>query len=139
MAREASGRPVEHVAAVPRRGRFLGSASGRGVCHEYGAAARPAQPSQPQVVPVGGYQTPWTTTASFTASKKGTFRWYCALACDAGGHAWAMEQGYAKGRPGKPTTITIWGRRLAPVLSGAIEELWCGPAKRALDDQKGAM
>ncbi|HLJ59248.1 MAG TPA: hypothetical protein VKZ50_05905 [bacterium] len=44
---------------------------------------------------VGSNVEPVTTTASFTASKKGTFRWYCALACDAGGHGWAMEQGYA--------------------------------------------
>jgi len=44
---------------------------------------------------VGKTVQPVTTMASFTASKKGTFRWYCALACDAGGHGWAMEQGYA--------------------------------------------
>ena len=44
---------------------------------------------------VGNTVQPVTTMASFTPSKKGTFRWYCALACDAGGHGWAMEQGYA--------------------------------------------
>ncbi|HYM68444.1 MAG TPA: hypothetical protein VEZ44_02535 [bacterium] len=44
---------------------------------------------------VGTNVEPVTTTASFTPSKKGTFRWYCSLACDAGGHGWAMEQGYA--------------------------------------------
>ena len=27
---------------------------------------------------------------SFVAKKKGTFRWYCALPCDAGQHGWAM-------------------------------------------------
>ncbi len=48
---------------------------------------------------VGNTVQPVTTKASFTPSKKGTFRWYCALTCDAGGHGWAMEQGYAG--PGK--------------------------------------
>jgi plastocyanin len=44
---------------------------------------------------VGNTVEPVTTTASFTPSKRGTYRWYCALACDAGGGGWAMEQGYA--------------------------------------------
>jgi hypothetical protein len=48
---------------------------------------------------VGKNVEPVTTMASFTPAKKGTFRWYCALACDAGQHGWAMEQGYAG--PGK--------------------------------------
>ena len=48
---------------------------------------------------VGGTVTPVTTTATITASKRGTYRWYCALACDAGAKGWAMEQGY--GGPSK--------------------------------------
>lgn len=43
---------------------------------------------------VGNDVQPVTTTATFTLAK-GTYRWYCALTCDAGGHGWAMEQGYA--------------------------------------------
>lgn len=39
--------------------------------------------------------TPATTTASFTPSKKGAFRWHCAMACDGGGGGWATGQGYA--------------------------------------------
>jgi hypothetical protein len=48
---------------------------------------------------VGDSVEPVTTVASFTPSRKGTFRWYCATECDAGGHGWAMERGYAG--PGK--------------------------------------
>ena len=48
---------------------------------------------------VGDDVQPVTTTATFTIAQKGTYRWYCALTCDAGGHGWAMEQGYAG--PGK--------------------------------------
>ncbi len=48
---------------------------------------------------VGNDVEPVTTTATFTIAKAGTYRWYCALTCDAGGHGWAMEQGYAG--PGK--------------------------------------
>jgi plastocyanin len=48
---------------------------------------------------VGNDVKPVTTTATFTIAKAGTYRWYCALTCDAGGHGWAMEQGYAG--PGK--------------------------------------
>ncbi|HLY21319.1 MAG TPA: hypothetical protein VKT83_02520 [bacterium] len=48
---------------------------------------------------VGSDVEPVTTTATFTIAQKGTYRWYCALTCDAGGHGWAMEQGYAG--PGK--------------------------------------
>ena len=48
---------------------------------------------------VGEDVQPVTTTATFTIAQKGTYRWYCALTCDAGGHGWAMEQGYAG--PGK--------------------------------------
>ncbi len=44
---------------------------------------------------VGDNVEPVTTTATFTIAQKGTYRWYCAIACDAGGHGWAMEQGYA--------------------------------------------
>ncbi|HEV2357311.1 MAG TPA: hypothetical protein VGZ23_06835 [bacterium] len=44
---------------------------------------------------VGDDVKPVTTTAQFTVPKAGTYRWYCALTCDAGGHGWAMEQGYA--------------------------------------------
>jgi plastocyanin len=43
---------------------------------------------------VGDDVQPVTTTATFTLAK-GTYRWYCAIMCDAGGHGWAMEQGYA--------------------------------------------
>jgi len=48
---------------------------------------------------VGDNVQPVTTSATFTIAKPGTYRWYCALTCDAGGHGWAMEQGYAG--PGK--------------------------------------
>lgn len=44
---------------------------------------------------VGNDVKPVTTTAQFTVPQAGTYRWYCALTCDAGGHGWAMEQGYA--------------------------------------------
>lgn len=44
---------------------------------------------------VGKTVQPVTTEASFTPSKKGTFRWYCATDCDGGGGGWAMKQGYA--------------------------------------------
>jgi plastocyanin len=44
---------------------------------------------------VGSNVEPVTTTASFTTSKRGPHRWYCAMACDAGGGGWAMQQGYA--------------------------------------------
>lgn len=48
---------------------------------------------------VGNDVEPVTTSATFTLAQPGTYRWYCALTCDAGGHGWAMEQGYAG--PGK--------------------------------------
>jgi plastocyanin len=44
---------------------------------------------------VGNDVKPVTTTATFTVAQPGTYRWYCAVTCDAGGHGWAMEQGYA--------------------------------------------
>ncbi|HEV2281526.1 MAG TPA: cupredoxin domain-containing protein [bacterium] len=44
---------------------------------------------------VGNDVQPVTTSATFTIAQPGTYRWYCALTCDAGGHGWAMEQGYA--------------------------------------------
>lgn len=48
---------------------------------------------------VGNDVQPVNTSATFTIAQPGTYRWYCALTCDAGGHGWAMEQGYAG--PGK--------------------------------------
>jgi plastocyanin len=44
---------------------------------------------------VGNDVEPVTTRATITVPKAGTYRWYCAIQCDAGGHGWAMEQGYA--------------------------------------------
>jgi plastocyanin len=44
---------------------------------------------------VGDDVKPVTTTATFTIAQRGTYRWYCALTCDAGQHGWAMEQGYS--------------------------------------------
>lgn len=38
--------------------------------------------------------TPVSTTFTFTPSKKGNFRWYCKLPCDAGHGYWAMSQGF---------------------------------------------
>ncbi|MBV8367899.1 MAG: cupredoxin domain-containing protein [Candidatus Eremiobacteraeota bacterium] len=43
--------------------------------------------------------TPVTSTFTFTAAKKGTYRWYCKLPCDAGHGYWAMGAGF--GGPGK--------------------------------------
>lgn len=39
--------------------------------------------------PGGGKST--TTTFSFTASKAGTFRWYCPMPCDTDNAQWAMK------------------------------------------------
>jgi len=44
---------------------------------------------------VGGKVEPVTTTYTLTPAKKGTYRWYCALTCDAGGGGWAMQQGWS--------------------------------------------
>jgi heme/copper-type cytochrome/quinol oxidase subunit 2 len=41
-----------------------------------------------------GSVTPETTEYSFTPTKKGVFRWHCAIPCDKGGHFWAMSKGY---------------------------------------------
>ena len=38
---------------------------------------------------------PVTTTFHFTATKKGVFRWFCALPCDAKHGAWDMKAGYS--------------------------------------------
>ena len=38
---------------------------------------------------------PVTTTFHFTAAKKGVFRWFCALPCDAKHGAWDMKAGYS--------------------------------------------
>jgi plastocyanin len=38
---------------------------------------------------------PVTTTFHFTATKKGVFRWYCALPCDEKHGAWDMTAGYS--------------------------------------------
>lgn len=38
---------------------------------------------------------PVKTTFTFTAQKKGVYRWYCALPCDEGHGAWDMTTGYA--------------------------------------------
>lgn len=37
---------------------------------------------------------PVTTTATFTASKKGIFHWFCTMACDDAAGGWAMTAGY---------------------------------------------
>lgn len=38
--------------------------------------------------------TPSTTTATFTPTKTGQFRWHCMIPCDKGdGHGWAMSAG----------------------------------------------
>lgn len=38
---------------------------------------------------------PVTTTYTFTPTKKGQFRWNCAIPCDKGdGHGWAMSKGF---------------------------------------------
>lgn len=38
--------------------------------------------------------TPVTTTATFTPTKTGQFRWHCNIPCDKGdGHGWAMSNG----------------------------------------------
>ena len=37
---------------------------------------------------------PVKTTFTFTAQKKGVYRWYCALPCDEGHGAWDMQTGY---------------------------------------------
>lgn len=42
-----------------------------------------------------GTVEPVATTFSFTPTKKGNFRWYCKLPCDAGHGYWAMTTGYA--------------------------------------------
>jgi heme/copper-type cytochrome/quinol oxidase subunit 2 len=42
---------------------------------------------------------PVTTTFNFTPSKKGVFRWFCALPCDEKHGAWDMKAGY--GGPGQ--------------------------------------
>ena len=34
---------------------------------------------------------PGTTSYTFTASKTGTFRWYCAIPCDTDNNGWAMK------------------------------------------------
>ena len=36
-----------------------------------------------------------TTTYTFTASKSGTFRWFCAIPCDSDNEGWAMKAGTA--------------------------------------------
>jgi plastocyanin len=41
-----------------------------------------------------GSVTPVTTEYSFTPTKKGVFRWHCAIPCDKGGKFWAMSKGY---------------------------------------------
>jgi len=38
---------------------------------------------------------PVTTTFNFTIAKKGVYRWYCALPCDAKHGSWDMKQGYS--------------------------------------------
>ena len=48
---------------------------------------------------VGNEVAPRATTRTFTASKKGVYRWYCKFACDGGAGGWAMKPGY--GGPGK--------------------------------------
>lgn len=48
---------------------------------------------------VGEKVQPVTTTVTFTAKKKGVFRWFCATPCDMKAGMWAMGQGY--GGPGK--------------------------------------
>lgn len=39
---------------------------------------------------------PATTSATFTIVRPGTYRRYCALACDTDAHGWAMEQGFSE-------------------------------------------
>ena len=41
-----------------------------------------------------GKVLPVKTTFTFTAKKKGVYRWYCALPCDAGHGSWDMTPGY---------------------------------------------
>jgi plastocyanin len=48
---------------------------------------------------IGEGVQPVTTTFTFTPTKTGVFRWFCALPCDAGQHGWAMQMGYSG--PGK--------------------------------------
>ena len=47
----------------------------------------------------GATVTPVTTTFTFTPTKTGVFRWWCALPCDKHQNFWAMNKGY--GGPGK--------------------------------------
>jgi plastocyanin len=46
-----------------------------------------------------GVVTPVTSTFTFTASKKGVYRWYCKIPCDHKANLWAMGPGF--GGPGK--------------------------------------
>jgi len=48
---------------------------------------------------VGTKVEPVSTTFTFTPTKKGNFRWYCKLPCDAKHNYWAMSQGF--GGPGQ--------------------------------------
>lgn len=42
----------------------------------------------------GSEVQPVATTFTFTLNQKGVYRWYCAVACDAGGGGWAMTSSY---------------------------------------------
>jgi plastocyanin len=46
-----------------------------------------------------GVVTPVTSTFTFTANKKGVYRWYCKIPCDHKANLWAMGPGF--GGPGK--------------------------------------
>jgi len=43
--------------------------------------------------PAKGENDPSVTTYTFTPSKMGRFRWYCAIPCDSDTNGWAMKSG----------------------------------------------
>lgn len=43
--------------------------------------------------PGKGFDRPTITTFTFTATKTGKFRWFCAIPCDADTEGWAMNSG----------------------------------------------